>query len=58
VAERIGWGGYDYKFVRDFDDTVTICVPNLEHEDSTLLCTDFMGVEKPEDLPPDPREAV
>lgn len=55
VAERIGWGGYDYKFVRDFEDTATICVPNLENEDSTLLCTDFMGVETPEELKPDPR---
>lgn len=55
VAERIGWGGYDYKFVRDFEDTITVCVPNLEDADSTLLCTDFMGVESAEELTPDPR---
>ena len=58
VAERIGWGGYKYKFVRDFEDKVTICIPDASDENSVLLCTDFMGVSSPEELPPDPRTAA
>ncbi len=58
VAERIGWGGYDYTFVRSFDDTLAICVPNPDHADSVTLCTDFMGVDSLDKLPGDPREGL
>ena len=36
VADRIGWGGYRYSFVRDFNDTQTVCVPDLTDEDSAF----------------------
>lgn len=57
VAERVGsaWGGYKYTLVRPFDNNQAVCVPDLTHEDSVLMCTDFMGVETPDKLPPDPR---
>lgn len=55
VAERIGRGSYVYWFVRPFDSTRVICVPSMEHAASVELCTDFMGVNTPQELPPDPR---
>jgi len=57
VAERVGaaWGGYKYSLVRSFDDTQTVCVPDASHQDSVLMCTDFMGVETLAELPADPR---
>lgn len=58
VAKRIGRGDYDYTLVRDFESVLTVCVPNAAHKESALLCADFMGVETPEDLPPDPRTLV
>ena len=60
TADRVGeaWGGYKYTLVRPFDDTRAVCIPDLTHADSVLMCTDFMGVETPEELPPDPRPAL
>lgn len=57
TADRVGsaWGGYKYTLVRPFDDTRTFCIPDLNHADSVLICTDFMGVDTPEELPDDPR---
>ena len=57
TADRVGgaWGGYKYTLVRPFEDTRTFCIPDLTHEDSVLMCTDFMGVDTPEELPADPR---
>lgn len=57
VAERVGEGagGYQYTLVRPFDVNQTVCVPNPEHEESQRVCVDFMGVETPSQLPPDPR---
>lgn len=60
VAERVGtsWGGYQYTLIRPFDDTRAFCIPELTHPDSVLMCTDFMGVETADELPPDPRPAL
>lgn len=58
VADRVGRGKYSYSFVRSFDNTQTVCVPDMSDEDSVTLCTDFMGVESAEELMPDPRLAV
>lgn len=57
VADRVGtaWGGYKYTLVRPFDDMQTVCVPDVSHEDSVLMCTDFMGVDTLAELPADPR---
>ncbi len=57
VAERVGasWGGYKYTLVRPFDTTQTFCLPDFEHPDSVLMCTDFTGVDSANKLPSDPR---
>lgn len=60
TADRVGgaWGGYKYTLVRPFDDTRAVCIPDLTHADSVLMCTDFMGVETADELPPDPRPVL
>ena len=58
VAERIGWGGYKYTFVREFESPITFCLPKEEHVDSANMCADVMGVDGPESLPADPRIAA
>ncbi len=57
VAKRIGWGGYDYTFLREFDDGKIYCIPNQDHAPSVNLCLDFMGVSTLDELPEDPRTA-
>lgn len=60
TADRVGgaWGRYKYTLVRPFEDARTFCIPDLTHEDSVLMCTDFMGVDTPEELPADPRPTL
>ena len=57
VAERVGWGNLKYALVREFETFVTYCVPKegVNDTDTLQMCADFMGVEKFEDIPPDPR---
>lgn len=56
VAERVGFGDYHYSLVRPFNDIVTYCVPtDMADESSVDICVDYMGVEKAEELLPDPR---
>lgn len=60
VADRIGWGLFDYSMVREFETTATYCVPaeGTTHDDTLQMCADFMGVETPEEIPEDPRIAL
>lgn len=58
VADRIGWGGWNYSFVRNFDSTITYCVPEVGNVNSESMCSDFMGVSDPSELPGDPRTAL
>ena len=58
VADRVGRGGYSYSFVRDFDDSVAVCVPDSSNDKSVTLCMDAMGANSLEELPPDPRLAA
>lgn len=58
VADRIGWGGWKYSFVREFDDPIAYCVPEAGNVNSESMCADFMGVSDASELPPDPRNAL
>lgn len=55
TADRVGSSKYKYTLIRPFNTEQVFCLPNLESEKSILICTDFMGVNTPEELLPDPR---
>lgn len=56
VATRVGRGNYTYKLVRAFENNRIICVPNESNEKDVEVCIDYMGVERPDQLTPDPRQ--
>lgn len=55
VAKRIGKGKYNYTLVRPFDTNRTICLPSEDNEDDVFICSEYVGVDLGEPLPPDPR---
>ncbi len=55
VADRVGWGGFSYTLVRDFEKTDLVCLPDYTSEKSIQLCMDVMGVDNVGALPADPR---
>lgn len=55
VARRVGSDKYSYTLVRPFAERRYYCLPDMTNEDSVNVCLDFSGVDKPEDLPADPR---
>ncbi|MCQ2410194.1 MAG: prepilin-type N-terminal cleavage/methylation domain-containing protein [Elusimicrobiaceae bacterium] len=57
TADRVGSDKYDYSIIQPFEDKMVYCVPHIQNDKNQTLCTDFMGVELPSELPPDPRTA-
>lgn len=58
VARRIGKGKYAYTLVRPFDTNRTLCLPSEDNEDDLFICSEYMGVDLGEPLPPDPRAVL
>ncbi len=55
VAKRIGKGSYNYEIIRPLDADTSVCIPSEGNEKDSYICTDYMGLDDPSQLPVDPR---
>ena len=58
TADRVGSEKYGYTLIRPFDAEQVYCIPTKHNNPSIKICTDFMGVDTEDQIPPDPRLSV
>ena len=58
TADRVGSEKYGYTLIRPFDTEQVYCIPTKQNNPSIKICTDFMGVDTVDQIPPDPRQPV